>query len=396
MRFRLLLLGAIVTVPLAFAACGNPGTVKAREDALRTELAKAQSMGAKDCAPEELAKAEANLEFGQIEIKQGDYIRAEDHFEEGFKMAKAAQRGVRNCKRAVVAMNTPTPKPVVVVLTPTPSPSPSSTATPVVSPSPTPTPEPSHTPIIVVVAPTATPTATQVVIIHSTPTPSPSATPDVSKIDSDGDGVPDIKDECPADPGPATNSGCPVKDTDGDGIPDPQDQCPQVPGVLQYHGCPVPDKDKDGVPDDQDKCPDAPGLPANGGCPPATPDLKFIVIDNTKKTIDLKQQIHFQTGKSVILPDSNQILDEIVKVMKDHTTMEIRIEGHTDSTGTPTGNLALSKARADACRTYLVNAGVDGNRLRAVGLGQTTPIADNRSPEGRALNRRVEFHITHD
>src|SRR2546423_7147501 len=127
------------------AACGDASLVKRRQDELRTELAKAQSMGAKDCAPEELAKAEANLDFGELEMKGGDYMRAEDHFEDGFRAAKAAQRGVRNCKRTIIATASPTPKPIIVMFTPTPSPSPTPMVVAVPPPAPTPAARPLHT-----------------------------------------------------------------------------------------------------------------------------------------------------------------------------------------------------------------------------------------------------------
>ena len=371
------LLGTVTIASALLAACGSPVNVRAREDALRTELAKAQAMGAKDCSPEELARSQAQLEFALIEVKQGDYIRAEDHLEEGFRMAKAAQRGARNCDRAIVVKATPKPT-VVVVLTPTPTP----------TPSPSPSPSPVVTPIVVVVAPTATPTP--VIIVKETPTPSPSPTPDVTKIDSDGDGTPDLRDDCPADAGPVTNGGCPVRDADSDGVPDSTDACPGTPGPVQYRGCPPPDKDKDGVVDDADKCVDVAGPPSNNGCP----ETKFIIVNKETKRIELKQMIHFATGKAIILRDSYPIIDEIASVLQKNPTMEIRIEGHTDSDGAATLNLNLSKARADAVRNYLVRAGIKSTRLRALGLGETNPIAENRTPEGKSLNRRVEFHIT--
>ena len=365
----------VVTLGSAvLAACGNPTNVRARQDALNTELAKARSMGAKDCAPEEFARSEAQLEFALIEIKQGDYIRAEDHLEEGFRMAKAAQRGAKNCDRAIVVKATPKPT-VVVVLTPTPTPSPS------------PSPSPSATPIIVVVQ-TATPTPTPVVIVTAAPTPTP--TPDVSKIDSDGDGTPDLRDDCPADAGPMQNNGCPVRDADGDTVPDGLDACPTVAGPVQYKGCPPPDRDKDGVIDDLDNCDDQPGPASNNGCP----ELKYVVINKETKRIELKQMIHFATGKAIILADSFAIIDEIAGILAKNPTMEVRIEGHTDADGAATLNLNLSKARADSVKNYLVRSGVKAQRLRAVGLGETSPIAENRTPEGKSLNRRVEFHIT--
>ncbi len=374
---------------IALASCGSPNNVKAREDSLRTELAKAQAMNAKDCAPEEFARAQSSLEFAQIEKRQGDYIRAEDHLEEGFRMAKAAQRGVKNCKQVVIAKTTP----VVVVRTPTPEPSPSPTPMVIVI---APTPVATSTPVTIVkVTPTPTP---QIIVIEKTPTPtptpspSPSPTPDVTKIDSDGDGTPDVKDDCPADVGPVSNHGCPVRDSDGDGVPDDVDACPAVAGPPAYKGCPPSDKDKDGIPDDIDKCPEVFGPASTGGCP----EFKTIVINKVKNRIELKQQIHFEVGKAIISRDSFLILDEIGQLMKEYPTMEIRIEGHTDSVGAATMNLTLSKARADSCKAYLLRAGLAVTRVSAVGLGSTQPIADNRSAEGRAANRRTEFHITKD
>lgn len=358
----------------ALAACGNPITVRARQDALKEELKKATEMGAKDCAPEEYARSQAQMEFALLEIDQGDYIRATDHLEEGFKAAKAAQRGAKNCDRAIVVKATPKPT-VVVVLTPTPTPTPVATPIVVVVATPTPTP----TPVVIVVKETPTPTP-------ATPTP----TPDVTKIDSDGDGTPDLRDECPGDPGPMTNSGCPVRDADGDGVPDGSDACPGTPGPAKYKGCPPPDRDKDGVIDDEDDCDGQAGPASNKGCP----EFKFIVVNKETKRIELKQTIHFAPGKAIILADSFGILDEVAKVMKDNATMEVRIEGHTDSDGAATLNLNLSKARADAVKAYLVRSGIQTARMRSVGLGETSPIAENRTPEGKSLNRRVEFHIT--
>lgn len=369
-------LSAVVALA-ALAACGSPITVKARQDALKVEIAKATELGAKDCAPEEFARSQAQLEFAHIEIDQGDYIRAEDHLEEGFRMAKAAQRGAKNCDRAIVVKATPKPT-VVVVLTPTP------TATPIIVVA-TPTPAPTPAVIIIKETPTPTPTPTAA---PATPTP----TPDVSKIDSDGDGTPDLRDDCPADPGPVTNGGCPVRDSDGDGVPDGTDACPGTPGTITYKGCPPPDKDKDGVVDAADKCPDQAGPVTNNGCP----ELKYIVINKETKRIELKQMIHFASAKAIILADSFMILDEVAKVLRANPTMEIRIEGHTDSDGTATLNLALSKARADSVKAYLVKSGVQTARLRAVGLGETSPLGENRTAEGKSLNRRVEFHITRE
>ncbi len=83
--------------------------------------------------------------------------------------------------------------------------------------------------------------------------------------DRDKDGILDIDDACPSQPGTAATKGCP--DKDGDGVPDKTDKCPDQAGPASNNGCPLPDRDKDGVPDDQDKCPDVPGLQIYDGCP---------------------------------------------------------------------------------------------------------------------------------
>lgn len=200
--------------------------------------------------------------------------------------------------------------------------------------------------------------------------------------DKDGDGVMDVDDKCPEVPGLKEFAGCP--DTDGDGIPDAEDKCPQVAGVKEFGGC--PDTDGDGIPDDVDKCPKEWGLKENDGCP------KFIEIKDNE--IVLKQKIHFATAKATINPDSFPILDEIAGVMKGNKTWNIRVEGHTDNRGSKALNQKLSQARADSCRDYLVQRGIEANRLTAVGYAFDQPIASNNTEVGREMNRRTEFKIT--
>jgi outer membrane protein OmpA-like peptidoglycan-associated protein len=101
--------------------------------------------------------------------------------------------------------------------------------------------------------------------------------------------------------------------------------------------------------------------------------------------------IHFATGKSEILPESRPIIDEIVSLLKKRQTLRIGVEGHTDNTGTPVFNKTLSDARAKAVVEAIAAAGISSNRLEPAGYGQERPIADNRTEEGRAKNRRVEL-----
>jgi outer membrane protein OmpA-like peptidoglycan-associated protein len=101
--------------------------------------------------------------------------------------------------------------------------------------------------------------------------------------------------------------------------------------------------------------------------------------------------IHFDTAKADILPESMPMLDEIVTLMQSQAALKISVEGHTDNTGTPGGNETLSDARSKAVVAALVAKGVGLARLSAVGHGQDRPVADNRTSEGRASNRRVEL-----
>ncbi len=96
------------------------------------------------------------------------------------------------------------------------------------------------------------------------------------EVDTDGDGIADGEDDCPAVPGPASNGGCPLPDSDGDGVPDVDDECDDEAGPIENAGCPVGDgdSDDDGVPDLEDACPDDPGPVENAGCPlPPDDDL---------------------------------------------------------------------------------------------------------------------------
>jgi outer membrane protein OmpA-like peptidoglycan-associated protein len=216
-------------------------------------------------------------------------------------------------------------------------------------------------------------------------------------VDRDRDGIPDRLDQCPTDPedkdGLKDEDGCPEEDVDGDGIPDTSDKCPTEAGERStdpaLHGCPRPDKDNDGILNKQDACPDDPGPrsedPEKNGCPTLTR-----VVEGR---VELLRAIEFQTGKAVILKESFPILDEVVTLMVARPELRLGLYGHTDDRGRPAMNLDLSKRRAAACVKYLVDHGIQANRLESEGFGQTEPIGDNLTAEGRAKNRRVEFKI---
>ena len=258
------------------AGCATGGKLKRTADVIQADAEKARKSGAMRCAPKELALAEANLEFGRAEIDWGNPTRAGAHLRTAEYNVKKALELSKGCGPSQVTIRTvkepPLPPPPVV------------------------------------------PPPKKVVVIEKVDTDG-DGVPDLEDRcpnepgpkelqgcpDRDGDGVPDIDDKCPDQPGPKENQGCPIsKDSDGDGIPDDIDRCPldpedfdgfqdedgcpdpdndgdgivdkvdacpNTPGPIENRGCPIMDRDGDGVPDDQDKCPDVPGPKENFGCP---------------------------------------------------------------------------------------------------------------------------------
>jgi outer membrane protein OmpA-like peptidoglycan-associated protein len=101
--------------------------------------------------------------------------------------------------------------------------------------------------------------------------------------------------------------------------------------------------------------------------------------------------IHFATGKAEILPESHSIIEEIVALLRKRPDLRIGVEGHTDNTGMPASNKTLSNDRAKSVAAAIASAGIDSSRLDPAGYGQERPIADNRTEDGRAKNRRVEI-----
>ncbi len=224
--------------------------------------------------------------------------------------------------------------------------------------------------------------------------------------DNDRDGIPDLSDACPNAAetfnGFEDVDGCPDErphvDTDADGYTDDVDQCPFDPedfdSFEDEDGCPDADNDQDGIFDVEDHCPFDPETP-NGyldedGCPDDKPSR----VSVTKSKIVITDKVFFETAKAKIQPLSFELLEEVATVINDHGHIQkIRVEGHTDSDGSESYNKKLSQSRADSVREFLVNAGVEPARLEAVGYGEAEPIDTNRTAEGKANNRRVEFTI---
>ncbi|WP_027000692.1 PorP/SprF family type IX secretion system membrane protein [Eisenibacter elegans] len=164
------------------------------------------------------------------------------------------------------------------------------------------------------------------------------------------------------------------------------------------------DNDGDGVPNIDDACPDEPGTPENNGCPEG--EAAEQVGDNTKQPADQTKpktaeqelapymsRLRFETGQPTLRPALQKELDSIAAVMKRYPEQNFVIEGHADAVGNPDRNQTLSEARAQFVKDYLVQQGIAPERLRTVGYGQTRPIGDNNTAAGQAANRRVEVRV---
>ncbi|HEX9050832.1 MAG TPA: OmpA family protein [Anaeromyxobacter sp.] len=181
----------------------------------------------------------------------------------------------------------------------------------------------------------------------------------------------------------------PDDDWDKDGVPNAKDLCPYDAGPAELDGC--PDADGDFIPDREDKCPHEPGPPENDGCPVAV-DVPVVEIESEHLT--LKDSIQFDTAKDTIKSPSFKVLDQVAKLVLDHPELKkIRVEGHTDNVGAAAYNKDLSERRAASVVRYLAEKGVPRERLTPAGYGFERPVASNATALGRAKNRRVEFRI---
>ena len=204
--------------------------------------------------------------------------------------------------------------------------------------------------------------------------------------DTDGDGVADKDDMCPNVAGTKANKGCP--DTDGDGVVDKDDKCPSVAGPAANNGCPWPDTDGDGVLDKDDKCVNEVGPASNNGCAEIITEAAKMGVDTFAKAI------LFNSNRSSFKSGVTKQLDGMIEIMNNFPKAKFIIKGYTDSTGSAAYNLKLSEKRAAAVVNYLTKNGVDASRLTSKGFGVDSPIASNKTREGRAQNRRVEVKVT--
>jgi len=200
--------------------------------------------------------------------------------------------------------------------------------------------------------------------------------------DADDDGVNDENDQCPNAAGPVKYHGCPIPDSDKDGIDDELDKCPKEKGLDRYQGCPIPDSDKDGIDDEQDNCPTVAGILSNHGCANLQP-----LIDR------FSSNLKFASGKTILSKELLAGLDSIVLVMNTYPNISLAIGGHTDNTGSLKINQKLSEQRALVVSSYLIKKGINLKRLTTAGYADTRPIADNKTIQGRAKNRRTDMIV---
>ena len=191
--------------------------------------------------------------------------------------------------------------------------------------------------------------------------------PDPKPLDSDGDGVTDDKDKCPGTPAgrKVDADGCEL-DRDGDGIVDGADACPDV-YAKTADGCPLAAATET--------------KPAPVPAAEPAPLPRKLVLEG----------VNFDYDKATLRQEDLAIIDQNAAALKEWGDVDVEIAGHTDSRGSDKYNMHLSQHRAAAVRTYLISKGISADRLTAKGYGESQPIADNNTDEGRSKNRRVEL-----
>lgn len=159
-------------------------------------------------------------------------------------------------------------------------------------------------------------------------------------------------------------------DADGDGVFDRRDRCPDTPPntPVRHNGCPLP------------------VYPSNEEPAPA--------VVETGDAVRVELDVKFDFNKSEVKEGSLADIQSLADFMKQYPQTSTVVEGHTDSVGSDAYNQGLSERRANAVRDVLVNQyGVEGGRVSSVGYGESRPVADNNTDEGRAVNRRVEASV---
>jgi len=112
-----------------------------------------------------------------------------------------------------------------------------------------------------------------------------------------------------------------------------------------------------------------------------------------RKIIYEGKNVKFNSSSSTLTKDSYSSLDALADTLKVHPELHLTIEGHADNTGNVSQNQLLSQQRADAVKSYLIKKGIPSDRITAIGYGQNRPVSDNKTIQGKAANRRVEFKL---
>jgi OmpA-OmpF porin, OOP family len=357
-----LALALVIALGLVVALGGCAGSgVRSHVEDTQTRIAAARKNGAMRCAPVELARAESHADFASEELSEGNYFEAKRQSQLARDNAELA---FEKSPRERCAPDGPVPVPVVG--------------------------DRDGDGIL-----------DDVDLCRDKPEDKDGFedADGCPELDNDKDGIADTLDKCPLEPEDKDSfedaDGCPDPDNDKDEILDVADKCPDQAedkdGFEDADGCPDCDDDGDGVlecPEALDKCPGEKGEPTDG----CAKKYNLVVITETK--IELKQTVFFDTRRATIKKVSFPLLDDVAAALADHSTLQVRIEGHTDSQGADKFNLKLSQQRATSVRKYLIGKGIDADRMVAEGFGERVPIADNRTSGGRGQNRRVEFVIT--
>jgi outer membrane protein OmpA-like peptidoglycan-associated protein len=219
--------------------------------------------------------------------------------------------------------------------------------------------------------------------------------------DNDGDGINDGDDSCPMVAedmdGFQDTDGCPDEDNDGDGLKDADDGCvneaEDLDGYKDEDGCPEADADGDGIKDEDDKCPlEAEiynGSDDEDGCPDDGRTLAFVEGD----AVVITDKIFFDLNRARIKTRSQPVLNAVAAILKAHSDLKVRVEGHTDDQGQAEWNRTLSGLRSERVREYLIKKGISPDRLEAQGFGYDRPLVPGTSEAARDQNRRVEFVI---
>ncbi len=197
---------------------------------------------------------------------------------------------------------------------------------------------------------------------------------DPLKVDTDGDGLSDY-DEVKVYKTDPLNP-----DTDGDGLSDGEE-------VLKYHTDPLrADTDGGGMID---------GAEIIRGTNPLDPkdDIvkESIILERGKTTV--MQGINFLTGSATLTRESERMLEQAYAALVANSDLKMEIAGYTDDVGSRVSNERLSQRRAEAVRAWFIAKGIGGSRLTALGYGMRDPVESNKTAEGRAKNRRIEFHV---